>query len=121
MHIAQMLDSLNWGGAQRMQLFLVETLRPLGVDVTVIDLGDSSGSSMPSRLRAAGAQVVSYPFPRLFSPGSFIRLVDFLREQQFDLLHSYLTYSNIVGPLAGGLTGTPVIASLRSAGFNRDD
>lgn len=121
MHIAQMLDTLYWGGAQKMQLFLIESLRPLGIEVTVIDLSDSSDSSIPSALRAAGAGVVSFPFDNLFSPGSFLRLVDFMRDQRFDLLHTYLTYSNIVGSLAGRLTGTPVIASLRSAGFDLKD
>lgn len=117
MHIAQMLDTLYWGGAQRMQLFLVETLRPLGIDVTVIDLSDSSDSTVPALLKAAGANVVSFPFDRLFSPGEFLQLVNFLSSQKFDLLHTYLTYSNIVGPLAGKLSGTPVIASIRSADF----
>jgi len=115
MRIAQMLDTLYWGGAQRMQLFLVETLRPLGIEVTVIDLSNSSDSPVPPLLRSAGAEVVSFPFDVLFSPKEFIQLTGFLRAQKFDLLHTYLTYSNIVGPLAGKLSGTPVIASIRSA------
>jgi glycosyltransferase involved in cell wall biosynthesis len=117
MRIAQMLDTLYWGGAQRMQLFLVETLRPLGIEITVIDLSDSSDSPVPSILRAAGAEVVSYSFDVLFSPGEFLRLTKFLRAQKFDLLHTYLTYSNIVGPFAGKLSGTPVIASIRNADY----
>lgn len=121
MHIAQMLDSLNWGGAQQMQLFLVEALRPLGVELTVISLSDEDNSPMPARLRDAGARVVNFPFSQLFSPGSFVKLVNFLHAEKFDLLHAYLTYSNIVGPLAGSLTGTPTIASLRSADFGYKD
>jgi glycosyltransferase involved in cell wall biosynthesis len=119
MHIAQMLDTFYWGGAQKMQLFLVETLRPLGIEITVISLCDTSDSPVAEELQAAGARIVTFPFPKLFSPGSFFRLVNFLRAEKFDLLHAYLTYSNIVGPLAGALTGTPTIASLRNADFER--
>jgi glycosyltransferase involved in cell wall biosynthesis len=113
-----MLDSLNWGGAQMMQLFLVETLQPLGIDITVISLRASSNSPMEDKLKAAGAKVVSYPFPQLVSPGSFLGLVQFLQKERFDLLHTYLTYSNIIGPLAGLASQTPVIASLRNADFD---
>jgi glycosyltransferase involved in cell wall biosynthesis len=55
----------------------------------------------------------------LFSPGAFFKLVAFLRAEKFDLLHAYLTYSNIIGPLAGLLSGTPAIASLRNADFEK--
>ncbi|HEY3311087.1 MAG TPA: glycosyltransferase [Anaerolineales bacterium] len=115
MRIAQMLDTLSQGGAQRMQVFLVESLQPLGVELTVISLREPSKSPYLERLQAAGARVVSFPFPRLFSPGAFINLVKFLSHEKFDLLHAYLTYSNIVGSMAGRLTGTPTIASLRNA------
>jgi glycosyltransferase involved in cell wall biosynthesis len=119
MRIAQMLDTLYWGGAQKMQLFLIESLRPLGIELTVISLRDSSDSPVVPQLQAAGARIVTFPFPSLFSPGSFLKLVNFLRAEKFDLLHAYLTYSNIIGPLAGALAGTPTIASLRNADFKR--
>jgi glycosyltransferase involved in cell wall biosynthesis len=119
MRVVQMLDTLYWGGAQKMQLFLVESLVPLGVEVTVISLSANANSPVPALLEAAGARVVTFPFPKLFSPGAFFKLVAFLRAEKFDLLHAYLTYSNIIGPLAGLLSGTPAIASLRNADFEK--
>jgi L-malate glycosyltransferase len=118
MRIAQMIDSLHWGGAQKMQIFLVQSLQPLGIDLTVISLRQDSNSSVAAQLEAAGARVVTFSFPRLFSIGSFVHLVQFLRHESFDLLHTYLTYSNIIGSFAGQLSGTPVITSLRSAGVD---
>jgi glycosyltransferase involved in cell wall biosynthesis len=118
MKIAQILDTLYWGGAQRMQMFLIETLLPLGIEITVIDLSDSSDSSIPATLGEMGVKVVSFPFDVLFSPGSFYRLTRFLQAEKFDLLHTYLTYANIIGPAAGFLSGTPVITSLRNADFD---
>jgi glycosyltransferase involved in cell wall biosynthesis len=117
MRIAQMLDTLAWGGAQKMQMFLIESLQPLGIDITVISLTESSNSPLELKLHEAGIRVVFCPFPQLFSPGSFGDVVNLLKKEKFDLLHAYLTYSNIVGSCAGVLTGTPTIASLRSADF----
>ncbi len=117
MHIAQMLDTLDLGGAQKMQLFLAETLQPLGIDLTVISLMESTDAHYRAQLEAAGVRIVFFPFSKLFSPGTFLKLIDYLRKEKFDLLHAYLTYSNIIGPLAGRLSGTPTIASLRSSDF----
>ncbi len=118
MRIAQMLDTLSWGGAQKMQLFLVQSLCPLGTDVTIISLDAEPDSPLPAQLEAAGARLVTFPFPRFFSPISFFNLVNFLRRQRFDFIHGYLTYSNILGSLAGRLSGTPFIGSFRNAGYD---
>ena len=118
MRVAQMLDTLRVGGAQKMQVFLVQSLCPLGIEVTVINLRNAPDPFIVSELEKAGARVVTFPFQRMFSPRSFLRLVDFLHKEQFDLLHAYLTYSNIIGPIAGWLSSTPVIGSFRSAAYD---
>lgn len=120
MRIAQMLDTLHMGGAQKMQIFLAQELHPLGIDVTVINLRLPYNPAVVTALENAGAHVVTFPFQRLVSARSFQHLVGFLRKEKFALLHTYLTYSNIVGSFAGLLSRTPVIASLRSASFDKD-
>ncbi|MBI5943586.1 MAG: glycosyltransferase [Chloroflexi bacterium] len=117
MRIVQILDTLWMGGAQKMQVFLAHSLNPLGVDLTVVNLSHNADSTLVSQLEEAGVRVVSFPFPRMFSPLSFARLVIFLQRERFDLIHAYLTYSNIIAPLAGRLSGIPVIASIRSADY----
>jgi len=121
MRIVQMIDSLSWGGAQKMQLFLAESLVPLGIELTVVSLQDVDDSPVAEMLRETGVRVVAFPFPKLFSLISFGKVVHFLREEKFDILHAYLTYSNIIGSLAGKLSGTPTIASLRSADFGYEN
>jgi glycosyltransferase involved in cell wall biosynthesis len=119
MHLVQILDTLLVGGAQKMQIFLAQSLQPLGIDLTVVSLSDDADPALVAQLEAAGVRIVTFPFPRLFSPASFFRLVMFLRREKFDIVHAYLTYSNIVGSLAGRLSGTPVIASLRNASYRQ--
>ncbi len=117
MRIVQILDTLEVGGAQKMQLFLAQSLQPLGIELTVVNLSYSAEPALVDQLKSLGVRIVSFPFPRLFSPISFLQLVRFLRKEKFDLVHAYLTYSNIVGSFAGRLSGIPVIASLRSTKY----
>ena len=119
MRIVQILDTLLIGGAQKMQVFLAQSFQPLGIELTVVNLSHYAEPSLVSQLEAAGVRIVDFPFPRLFSPISFFRLVKFLRQEKFDLVHAYLTYSNIIGSVAGRLSGIPVIASLRNAEFDQ--
>lgn len=116
MRILQMIDTLKWGGAQKMQVFLAESLCSLGFDITVATLRTESNSPIRSQLQSMGVEVLTFPFPRLFSPLSFLNLVQHIRQSRYDLIHAHLTYANLVGTLAGRLTGTPVIASQRTAG-----
>lgn len=118
MRIAQILDTLDVGGAQKMQIFLAQSLQPLGIELTVVNLNDAFEPALVDQLKSLGVRVVSFPFHRLFSPVSFFQLVKFLRHEKFDLVHGYLTYSNIIAPLASHLCGIPVIASLRSAKYS---
>jgi len=115
MRIVQIIDTLRVGGAQKMQVFLAHSLQPLGIEMTVVNLSRYAVPSLVEQLETAGVRVVAFPFPRLFSPVQFFRLVRFLRREKFDLIHAYLTYSNIIGSLAGRISGIPVIASLRNA------
>lgn len=116
--ILQIIDLLHWGGAQRMQVFLAEQLNAHDVELTVVSLNASGGSPVPEYLRQHGARVVIFPFPKFLSLGSFWKLFNFIRRERFDLIHTHLTYANIFGTLIGRLTGTPVIASLRTAGYD---
>jgi glycosyltransferase involved in cell wall biosynthesis len=116
--ILQIIDLLDWGGAQKMQVFLAEQLHPCDVELTVVSLGANNRAPVPDLLRSLGVRVVEFPFPKFLSFDSFWRLLTFARREKFDLIHAHLTYSNIFGTLVGRMTGTPVIASLRTAGYD---
>lgn len=116
--ILQIIDLLEWGGAQKMQVFLAEQLRGRDVELTVVSLNASQGSPVPELLRQCGTRVIVFPFPKFLSQRSFLGLFNFIRREKFDLIHTHLTYANIFGTLIGRMTGTPVIASLRTAGYD---
>lgn len=119
MRIVQMISTLTWGGAQKMLLQLVRSLHPMGVEITVVNLRHPADPTLVAELESAGAKVETFHFPRLFSPLSFLKLVQFIKMGNFDFIQAYLPYGNIVSAFAGFLTGTPVIGSLRTAGYNK--
>lgn len=114
MRIAQMIDSLKWGGAQKMMAQLAQALAERRHEITVISLSSAAGASLADELRAHAIRVVDFPAASLLDPIRLGRLAHFLRREKFDLLHTYLTYANILGVLAGKPAGVPVVASLRS-------
>ena len=118
MRVVQVLDTLLIGGAQKMQLFLAQSLHPLGVELTVVNISNKFDPDLVAKIEQAGARVVSFHF-RGMGLSTFFKLVAFFRREKFDLIHAYLTRSNIIGSFAGLLTGIPVIASLRSEKYNR--
>jgi len=120
MRIAQVIDTLGWGGAQKMMVSLSSSLHERNFDVTVISLG-AEDAPFAVQLRQLGVPFICIPSKHLIDPLRFRRLVGVLRHGSFDLIQSYLTYANILGGMAGALAGVPVIASLRNTDGNRGD
>jgi glycosyltransferase involved in cell wall biosynthesis len=114
MKIAQMIDLLYWGGAQKLLLTFAEQAQRAGVELTVIALRSDSNSPIRQALEACGASVVFFPGKGLFDVRRLNRLAAYFRRERFDVVHTHLTYANILGPLAGRLAGVPVVASLHN-------
>ncbi|MGH2522291.1 MAG: glycosyltransferase, partial [Anaerolineales bacterium] len=56
----------------------------------------------------------TFPARRLLDPVRFVRLVNFLRRERFDVLHTHLAYANLLGVLAGQFAGVPVVSTLHN-------
>lgn len=117
MRIAQVIDSLGWGGAQKMMVSLSHALQDYNFDVTVISLGKED-APFAVQLRQLGIPFICLPSKHLFDPIRFYKLVRVLRRGNFDLTQTYLSYANILGGLASKIAGVPVIASLRNSGID---
>ena len=118
MRVLQMIDSLKWGGAQKMLVFLAESVRPLKIELSVASLKYTPDTHISQELARLGTNVYTFAFPHLFNPRSFLQLLRFIRINRFDLIHAHLSNANIIGVLAGMLAPVPVIASLRSSGLD---
>lgn len=114
MKIAQLIDSLYVGGAERMQVTYVETAIARGVTPTVISLQRHPDTHIPDQIKKAGARLVEITGKNMVDVRRFFRLASFLRRERFDVLHVHLTHSIFLGCWAGLLTGTRVVATLHN-------
>ncbi len=116
MRIVQLIDSLGWGGAQKLLVTFTEAARIREAIPTVIGLrlGSGNGSMVPAALRALGARVDILSFRRLAEPGQIVELVRLLRRERFDILHTHLAHANILGAFVGRVAGIPVVSTLHN-------
>ncbi|HYF16762.1 MAG TPA: glycosyltransferase [Ramlibacter sp.] len=112
--IAHLIDTLSWGGAQKLLVTFAEAARPHGIVPTVISLRPRNDSPFWDELAALGVPVVTLPFRRILEPALLLRLASLLRRERFDVLHTHLTQANVIGSILGPLTGTPVVASIHN-------
>ncbi len=116
MRVLQIIDLLCVGGAQKLvETFALQAER-FDMDCTVVVLRTDLGSPISAALAAAGRDVRYMPANTLLDLSRLRRLVTHLRQNRYDVVQAHLTYANILAPIAGRLTGTPVIATLHSVG-----
>lgn len=116
MRVAQIIDSLNFGGAQTWQVILAQAMREHDIALTVLSLkNNNQTTTTPDELESLGAQVLFYPSKHLLNPSRLWQITRFLRRERFDIVQTHLHYANIVGTLAARLAGIPVIASLQNS------
>ncbi len=114
LRIVQMIDSIKIGGAEKLLVNFAAEARARDLPLTVIGLKLIPDSPVEAELRSLQAQVVYFPAAGLLSPARILQIARFLRQGHFDILHTHLTYANIIGGLTGRLAGLPVIGTLHS-------
>ena len=112
-HIAQMIDGLRFGGAEQLILTFARALQRRNVKLTVITLKRDE-PQMQQELQAMGVRVKPFHSRKLVEPDRFRKLWQFKRRERFDVIHTHLTMSNILGATVGRLSGIPVVTSLHN-------
>ena len=112
-HIAQMIDGLRFGGAEQLILTFARALQRRNVKLTVITLKRDE-PQMQHELQAIGVRVKPFHSRKLVDPVRFWKLWQFMRRERFDVIHTHLTMSNILGATVGRLSGIPVVTSLHN-------
>jgi glycosyltransferase involved in cell wall biosynthesis len=116
-----MIDILARGGAQKLLVTFAAEARRRGIKVTVVCLSDNDHTSViADELVQEGAQLVRFPSARLADPVRLWRIIRFLRRERATVVHTHLTYANILGTLAARIAGVPVVSSLHLAGLDPD-
>jgi glycosyltransferase involved in cell wall biosynthesis len=118
MRIVQIVDNLVVGGAQKWIVTFAGALLNQTADseLAVVALSAVKSDALENELEQLGVEVQLFPFEKLLNPTQFFRLIRYLKQGNFDVIHTHLIRANIIGKMAGFLTGTPVVATLHSTG-----
>jgi glycosyltransferase involved in cell wall biosynthesis len=115
MKVAHLIDTLAWGGAQKLLVDFADEAVPRGLEVLVIVLRPKMNPSpYPLMLENAGAQVKTLSVQSLYDLSAIPQLLAVLREEKVDVLHTHLSHANVLGGIVGRLAGIPVVATLHN-------
>lgn len=114
MRVLQIIDTLAYGGAQKLLVTFAQQSQKQGIYTTVICLSEGRGTSVRKELEAYGAKVIILKSRRLFEFKALQKMFQIMRAEKIDVVHTHLTYANITGALMGLLAGLPVIATLHN-------
>ncbi|HJP92798.1 MAG TPA: glycosyltransferase family 4 protein [Pyrinomonadaceae bacterium] len=113
-HIVHLIEALGPGGAERLLYTNLKHFDPERIRSTVITVYPHATHWLEP-ITALGVPVVPLNCndPREI-PKGIRRLRTWLLANRPDLIHSHLWAANIIGRVAGRLTGTPVISSIHN-------
>jgi glycosyltransferase involved in cell wall biosynthesis len=115
MKIAHLIDVLSWGGAQKLLRTFAETARGRNIELTIISLRPPRiPAPYPELFNSMGVDVVVFPFGKLHDPRAIPFLVALLKKKHIEIVHTHLSHSNILGSLAGKITGIPVVSTIHN-------
>lgn len=113
MHILEVIDSLTVGGAEKMVLVLARLLTERHIPFSVVSFDTDWDTPYAVEIRKLGVPVHHFT-GKLFNVCRMERLTRLMHETGADVVHTYLSYANIVGTICGKLAHVPVVTSLRS-------
>jgi glycosyltransferase involved in cell wall biosynthesis len=116
LRVAQIIDMLNIGGAQKQLVVLASHANINNVILTVVSLGSGDDRIICDKLSALGIRIVRFPAPKLLNIQRILLLIKYLYKEKFDIIHTHLSYANILGLICGYFVGIPVISTLHSTG-----
>lgn len=117
LHVAHLIEALGPGGAERLLYTNLKHFDPARVRSTVLTLY-SHATHWREPIRGLGVEVVNLDCRGTRDlPGAVARLRAWLRRERPDLLHTHLWGANVVGRVAGRLSGVPVVSSVHNPDY----
>lgn len=112
--ILHLCDSLSVGGAERLILGLAGRIDRARFAMRVCSLGSLRGNLLQPELERTGVPVTLVGSRRFYDPASLLAVARLVRATGVDLIHTHLTYADVVGRIVGRLAGVPVVSTLHN-------
>ena len=104
--VVHLIDSLSMGGAERMIVTLARYMDRNGIEMEVCCLGEAG--VLAEDVEAHGVKVTALGQRSNYDPSVFFPLVRFLKDGQFDIVHTHLFGADFWGRLASLVAGVPI-------------
>ncbi len=112
--IIWLIDSLGWGGAERLLAAYLQHFDTTRFEPRVCALHARDGNPVAADIERAGIPVDTISLRHLRDPLGLSRLLNYLRQQQPDLLHTQLGFADTLGSLAGRILNIPTVSTLHT-------
>ncbi|WP_296751564.1 glycosyltransferase [Roseiflexus sp.] len=117
LRILHVIETLWLGGAQRLLPGLLKGLDPQRFDSHLVALHDGP---LRQEFESARIPLTMLSARRFYEPRVVASLVRIIREGGFDVVHTHLTGADVVGRVAGALTGVPVVSTMHNIPYDYD-
>ena len=110
-----LIDSLTVGGAENLVVPFARAIDRKRMELSICCLATIEGNAIEEQLRRDGAPVLNLGARSLRDIGAFRRLLRYVRQQKFDVIHAHLTYAAIWAAVISRITRIPSVATLHVA------
>ena len=118
--VAHVIDRLQRpGGAETLMVTLAQAMENMPVELTFLTIKPSD-PAMVREIEICGARVRPFVARKLVNPRRMGALCRFMRDNDFDLIHTHLTGATILGAITGIWNGVPVITTIHNTVFQAD-
>lgn len=107
-HVLQLIDGLNMGGAEALLRDLAVGLQQRGFRVSI---GYSTPGPLVERFQADGLKLARLPRLARVDPTLLIGMIRLMRDDPPDIVHTHLFKSDFHGRVAARMAGAPVVVS----------
>lgn len=118
--LLQLIDHLGNGGAERLQVTFAAGIDRARFDLHVCALRTAPGLSITPELRALAVPVTELNQRNAYDIPALISLTSYIRRHRIDIIHTHLLASDIMGRMAGFLTGRPVVSTIHNSRADLD-
>lgn len=119
MRVLLVIDDLRLAGAQRVVAQEIRALHPAYVEFHVVALAPTREPGFEPELRKQNVEVSYVSGSGMRDPRRIAALCHIIERVKPDLVHTHLTYANVLGTPAARLAGRPVVASLHNVDVNQ--
>lgn len=111
MEVCHLVNSLEHGGAETHLLEMARANQDANKDLSLTVCSIEEAEPLADEFRDLGIEVRNFGATFKFDPRSIVRIGRYFQQKEFDILHTHLPLSHVLGRPLGRLSGIETIVS----------